>query len=184
MNVRDIGGTIRDRLRDGERFASRMASRGRDRLRPRTGARHTVVEYMMQLPRYIRLLGGLLVDPRVAVLDKVLVGAAIAYILNPFDFIVDAVPFLGQVDDVYLLGIALQRLVANAGKRVLLSHWSGNPADLSASSLQAVVSAAAFFLPSGVGRKLREHLRPAARPAASHARPGRPSAKRRSTARA
>ena len=71
----------------------------------------------------------------------------------------DAIPFLGQVDDVYLLGVALQRLVANAGRRVLLSHWGGNPADLSPSNLQAVVSAAAFFLPRGVGRKLRDQLR-------------------------
>lgn len=149
---------MKERLRDGEKFASRMAARGRDRLRPRTGAKHTVIEYMMQLPRYVRLLGGLLVDPRVAVLDKVLVGAAIAYIVNPFDFVTDAIPFLGQVDDVYLLGVALQRLVANAGKRVLLSHWSGNPMDLSPASLQAVVSAAAFFLPRGVGRKIRDQL--------------------------
>lgn len=150
---------MKDRLHEGGEFASRMAERGRDRLRPRTGAKHTVANYIMQLPRYVRLLGGLLVDPRVAIVDKLLVGAAIAYILNPFDFIVDAVPFLGQVDDVYLLGVALQRLVSNAGKRVLLSHWSGDPGDLSASSLQAVVSAAAFFLPRGVGRKLREQLR-------------------------
>lgn len=179
MNVRGIGGAVRDRLRDGERFASRMAKSGRDRLRPRTGAKHTVVEYIMQLPRYLRLLGGLLVDPRVGIVDKLLVGAAIAYILNPFDFIVDAVPFLGQVDDVYLLGVALQRLVANAGKRVLLSHWSGSPQDLSPSSLQAVVSAAAFFLPRGVGRKIRDQLRQAkAEPAAPRARRGRAAGER------
>ena len=165
MNVRGIRGAVKDRMRDGGRFASRLAERGRDRLRPRTGARHTVIEYMMQLPRYLRLLGGLLVDPRVGMVDKLLVGAAIAYILNPFDFIVDAVPFLGQVDDVYLLGVALQRLVANAGKRVLLSHWGGDPKDLSPASLQAVVSAAAFFLPQGMGRRLRAQLRGRQKPA-------------------
>ena len=159
MNVRGIGGATRDRLRDGERFASRIASKVRDRVAPRTGAKHTVIEYMMQLPRYVRLLGGLLVDPRVGALDKLLVGAAIAYILNPFDFVTDAIPFLGQVDDVYLLGVALQRLVANAGRRVLLSHWGGNPKDLSPANLQAVVSAAAFSLPRGGGRKLRDQLR-------------------------
>jgi uncharacterized membrane protein YkvA (DUF1232 family) len=151
-------GSVKERVRSSGKLASRMAKSGRDRLRPRTGAKHTVVEYMMQLPRYLRLLGGLLVDPRVAALDKLLVAGAIAYILNPFDLVPEAIPFLGQVDDVYLLGIALQRLVGNAGKRVLLSHWSGSPADLSPASLQAVVSAAAFFLPRGVGRRLRHKL--------------------------
>lgn len=158
MNVRGMRGAMKDRLRDGEKFASRMAERGKERLRPRTGAKHTVVDYIMQLPRYLRLLGGLLVDPRVGIVDKLMVAGAIAYLLNPFDFIVDAIPFLGQVDDVYLLGLALQRLVANAGKRVLLSHWSGNPKDLSPASLQAVVSAAAFFLPRGMGRRLRDEI--------------------------
>lgn len=150
---------MKDRLRDGERLAGRMMKAGRQRLRPRTGAKHTVMETVMQFPRYLRLLGGLLVDPRVAALDKLLVGAAIAYVLNPFDFIPEAIPFLGQVDDVYLLGLALQRLVANAGKRVLMSHWAGRPSDLSPAALQAVVSSAAFFLPRGVGRRIREEIR-------------------------
>lgn len=149
---------MKERLREGERLAGRMMKAGRKRLRPRTGARHTVMEMVKQFPRYLRLLGGLLVDPRVATLDKILVGAAIAYVLNPFDFIPEAVPFLGTVDDAYLLGLAIQRLVANAGRRVLLAHWSGSPRELSAANLQAVVSAAAFFLPRGVGRRIRDEI--------------------------
>ena len=155
MNVRGMRGAVRDTLRGGERFAERVVKRSREGLRPRTGAKQTVLQYMMQLPRYVRLLGGLLLDRRVSALDKLLLGAAIAYILNPFDFIPEAIPFLGQVDDVYLLGLALQRLVANAGKRTLLDHWGGSPRDLSPEALQSVVSAAAFFLPRGMGKRLR-----------------------------
>lgn len=158
MNARGMRGAVRERLRETGRSADRLAKAGKRRLRPRTGAKHTVLEAIMQFPRYLRLLGGLLLDPRVAVLDKLLVGAAIAYVLNPFDLIPEAIPFLGQVDDVYLLGVALQRIVANAGKRVLLSHWSGRPADLSAANLQAMVSAAAFLLPRGMGKKIRSQL--------------------------
>lgn len=150
---------MKDRLREGERLAGRMMKAGRKRLHPRTGAKHTIMEIVAQFPRYLRLLGGLLVDPRVAVLDKLLVGAAIAYVLNPFDFIPEAIPFFGQVDDVYLLGLSLQRLVSNAGRRVLMSHWSGRPADLSPAALQSVVTSAAFFLPRGVGRRIREEIR-------------------------
>jgi len=158
VNARGLREAVRGGVRETGRVADRVARAGKKRLRPRTGARHTVVEAVMQFPRYLRLLGGLLVDPRVGVLDKLMVGAAIAYILNPFDIIPEAIPFFGQVDDVYLLGVALQRLVANAGKRVLLSHWSGRPSDLSLANLQAVVSAAAFFLPRGVGKKIRRQL--------------------------
>lgn len=150
---------MKRQLRDAERFAGRLKRRA---AHPRTGAKATVMRYVTQFPRYLKLLGGLLFDPRVSALDKVLVGAAIAYILNPFDFIPEVIPFFGQVDDVYLLGVAVQRLVAGAGRKVLMDHWTGSPRDLSAASLNAVVSAAAFFLPRGMGRRIRRVVEDAA----------------------
>ena len=81
---------------------------------PRTGARRTVLYYIQQLPAYLRLLGGLITDPRVAMLDKLLVAGAMAYIVMPLDLIPDFIPFIGEVDDVFILVLALQRLVSNA----------------------------------------------------------------------
>ena len=63
---------------------------------PRTGAKRTVMYYVKQFPAYLRLLGGLLTDRRVSVLDKLLVGGAIAYIVMPIDLIPDFIPFLGE----------------------------------------------------------------------------------------
>ena len=103
---------------------------------PRTGAKRTVMYYIKQLPTYLRLLGGLLTDRRVNAIDKLLVAGAIAYIVMPIDLIPDFIPFLGEVDDVFLLVIALQRLVANAGRPVLLAHWSGAIEDLADLNLQ------------------------------------------------
>ncbi|HEX6053520.1 MAG TPA: YkvA family protein [Gemmatimonadaceae bacterium] len=123
--------------------------------RPRTGAKRTVVDTIRQLPDYVRLLFGLLSDRRVSALDKVLVGAAVAYILAPVDFIPDFIPFLGEVDDVFLLVTALQRLIANAGRTVVTQYWAGNPADLKAMNLRQVLTAAAFFLPRRMRRRLR-----------------------------
>jgi uncharacterized membrane protein YkvA (DUF1232 family) len=137
------------------RVAKRAAELVRSTGKPRTGAKRTVVHYIRQLPSYVRLLAGLLTDGRVALLDKILVGAAIAYILAPIDLIPDTIPFLGQVDDVYLLVLALQRLMRNAGQRVVLEHWAGDAADLAAGNLQRVLAAAAFFLPGRVKRRLR-----------------------------
>lgn len=122
---------------------------------PRTGAKRTLVDVIKQIPAYLRLLGGLLTDRRVSGVDKLLVAGAIAYIIAPIDWIPDFVPFLGEVDDVYLLILALQRLMQNAGPAVLLSHWTGDPADLRAFNLRKALMAAAFFLPRRVRRRLR-----------------------------
>jgi uncharacterized membrane protein YkvA (DUF1232 family) len=122
---------------------------------PRTGAKRTVMYYVKQFPAYLRLLGGLLTDRRVNAMDKLLVAGAMAYIVMPLDIIPDFIPFLGEVDDLYLLLFALQRLVANAGRNVLYAHWTGSVEDLKDLNLQAAISAAAFFLPRRIRRRLR-----------------------------
>src|SRR6476659_10297801 len=122
---------------------------------PRTGAKRTVMYYVRQLPQYVRLLGGLITYPRVALMDKLLVFGAIAYIVTPIDLIPDFIPFFGEIDDVYLLVIALQRLIANAGRPVLLAHWTGEPSDLGDLNLRGALAAAAFFLPKKIRRRLR-----------------------------
>lgn len=122
---------------------------------PRTGAKRSVMSTMKELPNFLRLLGGLLADVRVTLTDKLLVAGAFAYILLPLDYVPDFIPFLGEVDDIFLLVLALQRLIANAGRAVLVDHWMGDPKDLSALNLERVLTAAAFFLPRRVRRRLR-----------------------------
>jgi uncharacterized membrane protein YkvA (DUF1232 family) len=122
---------------------------------PRTGAKRTVMGYVSDLPRFLRLLWGLVTDARVSMVDKLLVAGAIAYIVAPIDLIPDFIPFLGEVDDVYLLVVALRRLLQNAGRTVLLSHWTGDPNELRQINLRKVMMAAAFFLPRRVRRRLR-----------------------------
>ena len=128
--------------------------------RPRTGAKRTVMDTIRQLPNYLRLLFGLLKDKRVAPIDKLLVGAAIAYIIAPVDLIPDWIPFLGEVDDVFLLVTALQRLISNAGRSLVMQYWVGDPAELASMNLRHVLAAAAFFLPRRVRRRLRTIGRP------------------------
>jgi uncharacterized membrane protein YkvA (DUF1232 family) len=110
---------------------------------------------MKQLPAYLRLLGGLLTDRRVPALDKLLVAGAMAYIVMPIDLIPDFIPFLGEVDDVFVLVMALQRLVANAGRSVLMTHWTGAAEDLAELNLHEALAAAAFFLPKRIRKRLR-----------------------------
>jgi len=122
---------------------------------PRTGAKRTLTGVMREIPNYLRLLLGLMMDRRVERVDKLLVAGAIAYILIPLDWLPDFIPFLGEVDDLFVLMLSLQRLIQNAGRRVLLDHWPGDPSDLSDLNLQRVVAAAAFFLPRRMRRRLR-----------------------------
>jgi uncharacterized membrane protein YkvA (DUF1232 family) len=140
--------------------AARAATTPREReapnaSEPRTGAKRTVMSTMKELPNFLRLLGGLLTDMRVATTDKLLVAGAVAYILLPIDFVPDFIPFLGEVDDIFVLVLALQRLIANAGRAVLLDHWMGDPKQLGSLDLERVLSAATFFLPRRVRRRLR-----------------------------
>ena len=122
---------------------------------PRTGAKRTIVSTMKELPNFLRLLGGLLTDRRVSNTDKLLVAGAFAYIVLPMDFIPDYIPFLGEVDDLFVLVLALQRLIANAGRSVLHDHWMGDPDSLRSLDLERVLAAAAFFLPRRIRRRLR-----------------------------
>jgi uncharacterized membrane protein YkvA (DUF1232 family) len=110
---------------------------------------------MKELPNFLRLIGGLLADPRVSTTDKLLVAGAIGYVLLPMDFVPDFIPFIGEVDDVFLLVLALQRLIGNTSRAVVLEHWMGDPRQLRTLDLERVLVAAAFFLPRRVRRRLR-----------------------------
>jgi len=122
---------------------------------PRAGAKRTLMSTVKELPNFLRLLGGLLTDRRVSNTDKLLVAGAIAYIVMPMDFIPDYIPFLGEIDDLFVLVLALQRLIANAGRAVIQDHWMGDPGSLRDLDLERVLVAAAFFLPRRIRRRLR-----------------------------
>lgn len=123
--------------------------------RPRTGAKRTIMGTISEIPNFLKLLYGLLTDSRVNNVDKLVVAGAIAYILLPLDLVPDFIPFIGEVDDVFLLILALQRLISNAGRSVVASYWPGDPAELTALNLEKVLAACAFFLPRRMRRRLR-----------------------------
>jgi len=159
--------SARKRRPTGSATAAAAASRAQARAReardddgpsvssPRAGAKRTLMSTVKDLPNFLRLLGGLLTDRRVSNTDKLLVAGAIAYIVMPMDFIPDYIPFLGEIDDLFVLVLALQRLIANAGRTVIQDHWMGDPSQLKELDLERILVAAAFFLPRRIRRRLR-----------------------------
>ncbi|HET9479318.1 MAG TPA: DUF1232 domain-containing protein, partial [Pyrinomonadaceae bacterium] len=80
---------------------------------------------LLFIPNLMLLCARLMIDPRVPATERVLVAGAILYALIPLDFIPDMLPFVGQVDDAYLIAISLLRLMTVTDPRVVRQHWRG-----------------------------------------------------------
>ena len=75
-----------------------------------------------KLPMYARVIWGLVRDPRTPIHLKGLLVAALAYLVMPFDLIPDAIPILGQADDLTVLMLVLDLFIANAPAEVRKDH--------------------------------------------------------------
>ena len=80
---------------------------------------------LLFLPNLLLLSARLMVDSRVPGKERLLVAGAIVYAFMPLDFIPDMIPFVGQVDDVYLVALTLLRLMTVTQPAVVREHWNG-----------------------------------------------------------
>lgn len=74
------------------------------------------------VPDVVRMLAGVVRDPRVPNRAKVNASAFLALGLSP----VDAVPVLGAMGLVASISLAVRALVKHAGDDVLREHWQGS----------------------------------------------------------
>lgn len=87
--------------------------------------RSRMTNLLLIIPNMLLLSAKLMVDPRVPAKERVLVAGAIVYAFIPFDFIPDMIPFVGQVDDAYLIALTLLRLMSVTEPHVIREHWRG-----------------------------------------------------------
>lgn len=107
---------------------------------------------IMLIPNFLKLLGRLFKDSRVPMAEKAMVVGAIAYVISPLDLLPDVIPIIGQVDDLYLIGLVVLRLLARTDDAVLQEHWDGR-GDL-VSIVNKIVRAAQYILPKRMQRIL------------------------------
>jgi uncharacterized membrane protein YkvA (DUF1232 family) len=118
-------------------------------------------EMLLFIPNLLWLLFGLLRDERVSRADKAILAGTILYVISPLDLIPDFIPFIGQVDDIYLIAISLMRLLNRAEGDVVRDHWKGS---IDIKELVTSISLAAeYFLPRKIKNVLRGRIeRPSA----------------------
>ena len=115
-------------------------------------ARGRMSNFLSFLPNMVKLLGRLLKDARVPTAEKALFVAAIVYVISPIDFIPDVFPFIGQVDDIYMVALSLLRMINRTDDRIVREHWSGGGDIVSLAS--SIASIAPILLPKRVTRVL------------------------------
>jgi uncharacterized membrane protein YkvA (DUF1232 family) len=114
----------------------------------RREARGILRRALMMIPNFLKLLYRLFKDPRVPLAEKALLIGVIAYVISPLDIIPDLVPFVGQVDDLYLVALVLLRMLTRTSDEVLKEHWDGR-GDLAA-TVDKIERAARYILPKRI----------------------------------
>jgi uncharacterized membrane protein YkvA (DUF1232 family) len=107
---------------------------------------------LMFLPNMFTMLGKLIKDSRVPLTEKALFAGAIVYVIMPLDFIPDVIPFVGQIDDVYLVALTFLRLINRTDESIIREHWSGGGDIVSLAN--SIANLAPKFLPKRVSRVL------------------------------
>ncbi|MBK8303050.1 MAG: DUF1232 domain-containing protein [Chloracidobacterium sp.] len=112
--------------------------------------------FLMFLPNMVMLLGRMLKDSRVPTAEKALFLGAIVYVVSPLDFIPDIFPFIGQVDDLYVVALTLLRLINRTDESIVREHWLGG-GDIVALA-DSIASIAPKLLPKRISRVLTSRV--------------------------
>jgi uncharacterized membrane protein YkvA (DUF1232 family) len=119
---------------------------------PALQARSRMKNLLLFIPNTVVLCLRLMTDSRVPATEKALVAGAVIYAVIPLDFIPDMIPFVGQIDDAYLIAVTLLRLVDRTDVRIVREHWKGG-GDV-VELIQATAQMAGKLLPKRIRRVL------------------------------
>src|SRR5258706_15444781 len=115
---------------------------------------------LMFLPNMMVLCARLMVDSRVPRTERALFAAALIYAIIPFDFIPDMIPFVGQIDDLFLISMTILRLIDRTDELVVREHWRGG-GDI-VQLAESVATVAPLLIPRRISRVLLSKVKPTA----------------------
>ncbi|HEX4947294.1 MAG TPA: DUF1232 domain-containing protein [Blastocatellia bacterium] len=118
----------------------------------RKQARGFLKNVIYLIPNFLKLLFRLFKDGRVPAAEKAFLLGAIAYVITPIDLLPDVIPFVGQVDDLYLVSLTLLRLLNRTPAEVIRQYWEGG-GDI-ARIVSRIAQAATFILPKRIANIL------------------------------
>ena len=119
-------------------------------------AKSRVKNMMLFFPQMVGLCGRLLMDDRVSKTEKALFASALVYAIAPLDFLPDFLPFIGQVDDAYLVALTLLRLVNRTDASIVRQHWRGGGDIVELAS--SITALAPKLLPKRVSRVISANI--------------------------
>jgi uncharacterized membrane protein YkvA (DUF1232 family) len=110
--------------------------------------------YVKILGHFVRLLIGLMMDPRVDRKVKIFSGAVLAYIFAPIDFIPELFTGLfGMLDDFVLSAFALNIILNWVDPAIVRSHWQGEKDLLE--TVQKGMKNAEMLVPEPIVKKIQ-----------------------------
>ena len=115
---------------------------------------------LMFLPNMVILTARLMIDSRVPRTERALFAAALIYAIIPFDFIPDMIPFVGQIDDLFLISLTVLRLIDRTDEMVVREHWRGG-GDIVALA-ESAATVAPLLIPRRISRVLISKVKPTA----------------------
>ena len=86
-----------------------------------------VVLLLFNMTGVPRLLFRLMLDRRVPARLKLLLPAALVYLISPIDVVHDMVPALGRIDDLLAVVLSVGLFLALAPRKVVSEHIRGGP---------------------------------------------------------
>lgn len=85
-----------------------------------------IVKYALIIPDIIVLLYRLIKDKRVNIKTRAMIAGLIAYLALPIDIIPDFIPILGQIDDVAIVFIVVEKILKGLDKEIIFDNWQGD----------------------------------------------------------
>jgi uncharacterized membrane protein YkvA (DUF1232 family) len=133
-----------------------MANKNKITRREKSELKGRMKSFLMFLPNLVAMLARMIKDTRVPTAEKALFIGAIVYVISPLDLIPDVLPFIGQVDDIYVVALTMLRLIHKTDPSIVRQHWHGG-GDI-VTLADSIANIAPKLLPKRVTRVLTSRL--------------------------